>query len=199
MRKRALKLADLFNLILAFVCIVLPVSGQVQQNNLEARINRQNARIDAALKRGALSAEQAQKLHQDLADIGHQINLARQTNDGKLKPNDLVTFKSQLGQTNALIGGYEQAGQRKLAGAEAAGPAWAAGKDGAQNVAQLKRRMKIQERQQLRQEDQAMLQVKEQQQQQYEKEMLEKLGAQRPAILKNEGDIDKIRQSTGAN
>ncbi len=44
-----------------------------------------------------------------------------------------------------------------------------------------------------------MQQVQEMQQQQYEKDMLQTLGKQRPQILQNKQQIQKVREQTGAN
>jgi len=89
--------------------------------------------------------------------------------------------------------------RRRRNGVNPAGPGWVAGQDGAQNAKLLRRRMRMQERRQLQQYDQAMTQVKEQQQQDYEKSMLQKLGSQRPAIKQGHKDVEQIRNETGAN
>ena len=97
-------------------------------------------------------------------------------------------------------GGGKGGNRRRVArAANRIGPGWIKGQDGAQNPNKLKRGMKLQERRQNHQYEQAMNQVKEQQQQQYEKEMLQKLGSQRPVIQENREDIKKVRQATGAN
>jgi hypothetical protein len=43
------------------------------------------------------------------------------------------------------------------------------------------------------------MQVKDQQQQQYEKDVMQTLGSQRPDIKQGRQDIKKVRQQTGAN
>jgi hypothetical protein len=59
------------------------------------------------------------------------------------------------------------------------GPAWHAGQDNAQSPRRLKRAMKIQ--------------------QEYEKQMLQTLGNQRPTIQQSRADLKHERQTTGAN
>jgi hypothetical protein len=178
-----------------------PAVGQGNSgvDDLDARINRMTRRVNFGLKQGFIQQDQADKLQNDLKDIGMQAASARKANGGQLKPTDLTGFESRLNQNSNLIQSYNRAGSRKTAAPNATGPAWVKGDDGAQDPRMLKRRMKAQEQKQLQQEDAAIMQVKEQQQQQYEKEMLEKLGSQRPTILKNKQDLDQIRQNTGAN
>jgi len=191
--------------ILLATCLSLAASlpahsqGTAGADDIDARVNRLSRRINFALKQGNIQQDQAEKLQSDLKDIGIQAAAARKTNGGQLKPTDLTGFESQLNQKFNLIKSYSQSGVRSTADKNASGPTWAKGQDGAQDPRTLKKRMKAQEKRQLEQEDQAIMQVKEQQQQQYEKEMLEKLGSQRPTILKNKQDIDQVRQNTGAN
>jgi hypothetical protein len=192
------RLAIPFTLALA-ISLQTSVSAQSQKNDVDARIQQLKSKISFGVKQGTIGSDQAQKLRSELQDIGSQAASARQSNGGKLRPRDLSGLDSRLNQQANVIHSYNHAGSRKVVSQRAIGPAWVAGQDGAQDVNKLKRQMKIQERRQLHQEEQAMLQVKEQQQQQYEKEMLEKLGSQRPDILKNKQDIDQIRQNTGAN
>jgi len=173
--------------------------SQAGGDDIDARITRLTRRIDFGVKQGMIQQDQANKLQSDLKDIGMQAAASRKSNGGSLNPTDLAGLESRLNQKFNIIQSYNQAGARKTVDANASGPAWAKGDDGAQDTRTLKRRMKLQEQRQLRMEDQAIMQVKEQQQQQYEKEMLQKLGSQRPAILQNKQEIDQIRQNTGAN
>ena len=101
---------------------------------------------------------------------------------------------SQAGR--AVKPGPNVRGQRRMS---PAGPAWIKGQDGAQNTRKLKQQMKIQNRRMMHQYDQAQLQVREQQQQEYEKAMLPNLASQRPKIQQNRQDIKRLRQETGAN
>jgi hypothetical protein len=103
----------------------------------------------------------------------------------------------QSGQAGrAVKPGANVRGQRRMG---PAGPAWIKGQDGAQNTRKLKHQMKVQNRRMMHQYDQAQLQVREQQQQEYEKAMLPALASQRPKIQQNRQDIKHLRQETGAN
>jgi hypothetical protein len=172
---------------------------QAGGDDIDTRITRLTRRINFGVKQGTIQQDQADKLQSDLKDIGMQAEASRKSNGGSLNPTDRAGLESRLNQKFNIIQSYNQAGARKTVDSSASGPAWAKGEDGAQDARALKRRMKLQEQRQLRQEEQAMMQVREQQQQQYEKEMLQKLGSQRPTILQNKQDIDQIRQNTGAN
>jgi len=196
LRHTSFPLALLFGLL---VQGTVPLFAQAQTDDIDARITKLNGNIGFSVKQGTIEQEQASKLRAELRDVRMQAAGLRQNSGGKLKPKDLAGLESKLNQQANIIHSYNQAGSRKAVSQRAIGPSWIAGQDGAQNVNKLKRQMKIQERRQLHQEEQAILQVKEQQQQQYEKEMLQKLGSQRPAILKNKEDIDQIRQTSGAN
>jgi hypothetical protein len=172
---------------------------QAGGDDIDGRITRLTRRINFGVKQGTIQQDQADKLQSDLKDIGMQAEASRKANGGTLTPTDRASLESRLNQKLNIIRSYNQAGTRQTVDSNASGPAWAKGDDGAQDARALKRRMKAQEQRQLRQEEQAMMQVREQQQQQYEKEMLQKLGSQRPAILQNKQEIDQIRQNTGAN
>jgi len=202
--KKSNYLATLLILLCACsVPSVVPASAQKNPqaggDDVDARIERLTRRVNFGLKNGNIQKDQADKLINDLNDIGTQAAAARKANGGTLKPTDLTGFQSRLNQNFNVVKSFNQAGARGTVSANASGPGWAKGQDGAQDPRVLKRRMKQQEKRQLEQEDQAIMQVKEQQQQEYEKQMLQKLGSQRPEILKNKQDIDQIRQNTGAN
>jgi hypothetical protein len=192
LRDRLVMVALLFDLLMAN--IVPAIADDVQ-----SRIQDLNQRINFGLRQGAIKPGQADRLRQTLDDIGSKATALRKANRGRLNPTDLAGIESRLNQQTNIIHSYNQAGSRNVVAKNATGPAWVAGSDGAQSPRKLKRQMKIQEQRQLHQFDQANMQIREQQQQQYEKEMLQKLGSQRPEILKNKQDLERIRQDTGAN
>ncbi len=190
LREKSLMVAMVF----AFAGIAPAVA-----DDIGTRIQELNQRINFGVKQGTIKPGQADRLRQTLTDIGSRAGELRKANRGTLKNTDLAGLESRLNQQTNIIHSYNQAGTRQVVAKNATGPAWAAGQDGAQDPRKLKRRMKVQEQRQLHQFDQANMQIREQQQQDYEKEMLQKLGSQRPEILKNKQDLERIRQNTGAN
>jgi hypothetical protein len=170
-----------------------------QDDNIDARISHQMRRINRGVEEGALNQKQARELKDTLNDIALQVERARKKGNGKLNENDITKFDNDLNQNSNSIQTQTGAGKKVKESGDALGPKWAEGSDGAQDPQKLRREMKAQNKRQMKQYDQAMQQVQEMQQQQYEKEMLNTLGGQRPAILKNKQELEKIREKTGAN
>lgn len=61
------------------------------------------------------------------------------------------------------------------------------------------KKMKAQEARELRQEKQVNEQTLEQQQLDYEKEVVNSLGQQRPAIQKKKNELEEVRKESGAD
>lgn len=170
-----------------------------QNDDIDARIQRQTRRINKALQEGTLKPKQATELRNNLKNIAREAESERGQGKGKLSVTQVTKLDNDLNQNFNNILTQTGAGKKIKESSAALGPKWSPGEDGAQDAKKLRAQMKIQEKRQLRQYDQAMQQVQEQQQQQYEKDMLNTLGQQRPAILQNKQDLEKIRQKTGAN
>jgi hypothetical protein len=190
--------------LVLFFCLIIINAGlelvvQAQDDDLDARVSRQMSRIKRGEKEGTVNQKQAKKLKDDLNDIALQIENARKKGNGKLSTTQTTKFDNALNQNFNTIQTELGAGKKIKESGVASGPRWSQGTDGAQDPKALRRQMKIQEARQLRQYGQAMQQVQEMQQQQYEKDMLQTLGQQRPEILKNKQQIEQIRDKTGAN
>lgn len=170
-----------------------------QNDDIDIRIGRQMRRINSGEQAHRLSAKQAKELKQSLNNIAIQVETARKKNNGSLTAAQITKFDNDLNQNFNNIQTFLGAGKKVKTSGNELGPRWASGTDGAQDPKTLRRQMKVQERRQLKQYDQAMQQVQEMQQQEYEKEMLKTLGQQRPQILDNKEQLQKIRQQTGAN
>ncbi|MBP7862110.1 hypothetical protein KA183_10530 [bacterium] len=165
----------------------------------DARIKRQYSRIDTALKSGSLTQDQADSLKANVADIQRDVDAKKASNGGSLKPEDLKTVESQLNENSNQIQAAQSGGSKNVNGSNTLGAKWAKGADGAQNPNKLKKEMKSEENREVRQEKQALEQKVENQQLDYEKQMVEKLGEQRPAIQKNKSDLQDIRKESGAD
>lgn len=193
----------LISLLIASGVLLLPVQSQnvpgLVSDNIEKRIEHQKMRIQSALGEGTISQEKAKQLNQSLDDLGKRTVDLRRQNGGTLKPEDLLKTENVLNQNNQLIKSFEGAGQSQKEPGSAIGPSWSPGPDGAQNPASLLKKMKAQERQELRQEKQALEQKTEQQQLEYERSMIPKLGDQRKNILKQQSEVKQIRSESGAN
>lgn len=163
------------------------------------RIKRQYLRIESGVKDGSLSQDVASKLKSNVSQIEIDFNAKRQAAGGRLNPEDMKTIQSQLNENSDQIETAEAGGTKKVSSSKALGPKWTPGPDGAQNVKSLKKQMKAEEKRELRQERQALEQKLEGQQLDYEKQMVEKLGEQRPEIQKKKSDLQEIRQESGAD
>jgi len=170
-----------------------------QDDDLDARISRQMRRINRGQKEGTVNQKQAKELKDELNGIALEIENARKKANGKLSNTQTTKFDNALNQNFNTIQTQLGAGKKVKESGAASGPRWSKGTDGAQDPKALRRQMKIQEARQLKQYSQAMQQVQEMQQQQYEKDMLQTLGQQRPQILKNKQQIEQLRDKTGAN
>jgi hypothetical protein len=165
----------------------------------EMRIKRQYMRIKRGEMTGQLSSEQAKTLRQAVADAESQLQELQTKGEGNLKPEDLKAVESRLhenaNQIQTMLGG----GTHKVESEKVLGPNWTPGPDGAQDPKSLLKQMKSEEKRELRQERQRNMQAIEQQQLEYEKSMLNKLGNQRPEIQKDKRQLENIRQKSGAD
>lgn len=165
----------------------------------DARIKKQYSRIDSALKSGSLTQDQADSLKANVADIQRDVDTKKASNGGSLKAEDLKTIESQLNENSNQIQAAQAGGSKNVNGSNTLGAKWAKGADGAQNPNKLNKEMKAEEKRELRQEKQALEQKVENQQLDYEKQMVEKLGEQRPEIQKKKSDLQDIRKESGAD
>lgn len=173
-----------------------PANGAT--DDLNTRIHRQLQRIERGVKIGAINADQANRLKGSVLSLQGQVAAKRQA-DGTLKKEDLTLLENLFNQNSNLIHSTIGAGEHKPDGAAAVGPAWTPGKDGAQNSASLLKEMKIENRREMRQERQALEQKLEQQQLDYEHQMIPELANQRKAILNGKQQLKDIRKEQNAN
>jgi hypothetical protein len=122
-------------------------------------------------------------------------DLARVDGDAEQLKQVLNALSQNANQISTALG----AGTSEEAGADALGPNWKPGKDGAQDPKALLKQMKKQEARELRQERQANEQILEQQQLDYEKEVISNLGQQKPAIQKKKNQLEEVRKENNAN
>lgn len=178
-------------------------AAEAQKQNhkvtLEARIKKQYARIDTAVKDGKISADKADELRANLADIENSIASMKQAGGGSLNAEQHTQVANLLKQSFNQIVTASGAGTEVEQGADVLGPTWKTGKDGAQDPKALLKQMKSQEKRALRQQRQAAMQALEQQQLQYEKDMINTLGKQKPAIQDSKSQLQQVRQQSGAN
>lgn len=199
LKTKEISVAALVALALAAGNVPLCFADEPSKDALDSRITRQRHRIKAGLKEGSISQKQATDLLSTLDGIAGDIAASRSNNGGKLKPEQLKRFTNVLNQNSNQIDSFNAAGVSKPQGANALGPKWTSGPDGAQNPKTLLKRMKAEERRELRQERQATEQKIEQQQMDYEKEMTERLGEQRKSVLQSKKDLEEVRKDSGAN
>jgi hypothetical protein len=178
---------------------IFVLSAVAQGDDIDVRIKRQMHRINNGEKERYLKAKQAKQLKDALNDIALRVEAARKKSNGKLTENQITKFDNDLNQNSNNIKTQLGAGKKVKEPGSVLGPNWATDTDGAQDPKTLRRQMKLQEQRQLKQYGQSMQQVQEMQQQQYEKDMLKTLGQQRPQILKNKQELEKVREETGAN
>ncbi len=169
------------------------------QDSIAQRIQRQRRRIKRALKMGSITDDQAQKLLKGVTEIEGQTQQLRAQNGGTLKPEDLKQIDNSLNQSWHEIISVAGAGKRPVQSGDVLGPKWKPGLDGAQKSDALIKEMRRENRRELRQERQSNAQKLEQQQLQYEKEMVDKLGAQREDILKQKDELKDVRKESGAD
>lgn len=167
-------------------------------DNIAQRIHRQNVRINHGVKTGTIKPDQATKLRASLSGLEQQVAGKRQA-DGTLKKEDLTQFENVLNQNNNMIRSLTGAGESVADGGNVLGPKWTPGKDGAQDAAALEKEMKIENRREVRQERQAIEQKIEQQQLDYEHQMLPELATQKKTILKGKQQTKDIRQEQDSN
>ena len=167
--------------------------------SLAARIKRQYARIDQAVGEGKISPDKAGELKANPAGIENNIAAMKQAGGGTLNKEQIISTANQLKQSFNQILTAAGAGSEVEEGADVLGPTWKAGQDGAQDPKALLKQMKSQEKRALRQQRQAAMQALEQQQLQYEKEMINTLGKQKPAIEESKSQLQQVRQQAGAN
>jgi hypothetical protein len=168
------------------------LSANVSMDNIDARIKR-------GVDSGALSAQQATSLRDSLKALADQVASERQANGGQLKPEQLKHAENVLNESNSQIKSFVGAGTKKVDSEKVLGPEWSPGLDGAQNPAALHKQMKQEEKRELRQYNQAMQQKTEEQQLEYEKNVVPKLGGQRKTVLQQKKQLNEIRKESGAN
>ncbi|MFA7336228.1 MAG: hypothetical protein WC028_05550 [Candidatus Obscuribacterales bacterium] len=173
--------------------------GGKKADNINARIKRQHKKIDAAVKNGQLNEQQANRLHMDVANIENRAKNERLQNGGELNQQQHTTIENLLNQSLNQIETAMGVGTTVPAGANPLGANWQPGPDGAQDPDALKKKLKAQERRALRQEKQANMQAIEQQQLQYEKEVINNLGDQRTKIKQEKEQLENVRNNSGAN
>lgn len=173
--------------------------SRVPKDLIGLRVKRQLKRIQSGLDSGKLTAEQADKLRLLVNKVSSDAKAMRDQNGGALKDEQLVQVKSNLDQTFNQIETALGAGTKLPEDGSALGPKWKAGEDGAQDPKALLKQMKAQEKRALRQERQNNMQMLEQQQLDYEKEVVNKLGQQRPAIQEKKQELQNVREQAGAN
>lgn len=168
-------------------------------DNINGRIKRQQKRIDVALKNGQLSEQQANRLHMDVANIENRAKTERLQNGGELNPQQHTTIENLLNESLNQIETAIGVGTAVPSGANPLGANWQPGPDGAQDPDALRKKLKAQERRALRQEKQANMQAIEQQQLQYEKEVINNLGDQKTKIKQEKEQLENVRNNSGAN
>lgn len=165
----------------------------------EGRIRHQRERISRGISQGTITEEQAKKLRASLDSLEASLNSQRQANGGELKEEQLVQAENSLNQSNDMIKSFESAGSKVVDNGKVLGPTWSTGKDGAQNSGNLLKKMKDENKREQRQYRQAMEQNTEQQQLDYEKQMMQKFQNQRQNIQQQQGDLKNERKETGAD
>lgn len=174
-----------------------PDPGKKHSLTIDERVKHQYKRIDKGLKEGKLTEEQANKLRAMVIAVESDIKAKR--SNGQLKPEDKTQIENTLKQNANLISTALGAGTSAPEGEGVLGPEWKAGKDGAQDPKKLLKQMKSQEARQLRQEKQNMEQIMEQQQLDYQKQVIYNLGQQKSAIQKKKKELENVRNESGAN
>lgn len=169
------------------------------EKGVDIRVQRQYKRIALGLKNDKLTEQQANNLRTLVFNVESDVKSKREGNSGKLNAEQLKQVLNALSQNANQINTALGAGTSQNAGADALGPNWKPGKDGAQDPKALLKQMKKQEARELRQEKQANEQIIEQQQLDYEKEVISNLGQQKPAIQKKKNQLEEVRKENGAN
>lgn len=174
-----------------------PGTGKKHSLTIDERVKHQYKRIDKGLKEGKLTEDQANKLRAMVIAVESDIKAKRK--NGQLNPEDKTQIENTLKQNGNLISTALGAGTSVPEGEDVLGPEWKAGKDGAQDPKKLLKQMKAQESRQLRQEKQNMEQIMEQQQLDYQKQVIYNLGQQKSAIQKKKKELENVRNESGAN
>lgn len=169
------------------------------EKGVDARLQRQFKRIAHGLKNGKLTQQQADNLRTLVLNVQNDVKSKRAGNSGKLNAEQLKQVLNALSQNSNQINTALGAGTSEDAGPDALGPNWKPGRDGAQDPKALLKQMKKQEARELRQERQANEQILEQQQLDYEKEVISNLGQQKPAIQKKKNQLEEVRKENNAN
>lgn len=167
--------------------------------SVDERVKRQYRKIDAGLKSGAIDDATAHHLKELVGGIEQQIRVNRASNSGDLKPEQTTNIQNSLNQSAHQIRTAIGGGTTSVESGDVLGPQWSRGLDGAQNSRKLLGGMKSEERRELRQEKQANEQTLENQQLDYERQMMVKLGNQRKQIQKNKGNLQDVRKEQGAD
>ncbi len=175
------------------------IAGTALRDPVDGRVQRQHWRISHALKVGLITQDQATDLKRNVDDIAAQVQQLRQQNGGKLKPEDLTQIENSLNQSSDQIRTVAESGHAEVQSGKVLGATWSKGPDGAQNPKELLKQMKKENNRELRQERQSNEQKIEQQQLQYEREMVEHLGEQKQNILQQKDQLKDVRKESGAD
>ena len=165
----------------------------------DMRVKKQFKRIEMGLKSGKLTEAQANKLRNLVSAVEQDIKAKRAANGGELKEEEKVRIENVLKQNANQINTALGAGTSLGEGPDVLGPEWKPGPDGAQNPKALLKQMKAQEKRALRQEKQANEQALEQQQLDYDKEVIYNLSQQKAAVQKKKKELENVRKESGAN
>jgi hypothetical protein len=168
-------------------------------DSVDGRVQRQHWRISHALKVGLITQDQSTDLKRNVDDIAAQVKQLRQQNGGTLKPEDLKQIENSLNQSSDQIRTVAESGHAEVQSGKVLGATWSKGPDGAQNPKELLKKMKQENNRELRQERQSSEQKLEQQQLQYEREMVEHLGEQKQNILQQKDELKDVRKESGAD
>lgn len=165
---------------------------------INRRLNRQRRIINNRLQNGFLTGAQAKKFNSTVDDIQADFQQLKGSS-GVLKEEDVNRLTNALNQNANELRSTATSGTSVVQGANALGPEWSKGPDGAQNPRTLLQEMRQEHQREMRQEKQSNEQKLEMQQQDYEREMVESLGEQRGKILKKKEELKEVREESGAN
>lgn len=173
-------------------------SDKAKPANPEIRIKRQYRRIEFGLKRGKLTEAQAEKLRVMVLNVETDFKAKRDAS-GNLNEEQEKQIQNALNQNFNQINSALGMGTSTVEGKDTLGPEWKPGADGAQDPKALLKSMKAQQKRMLRQERQQNEQMIEQQELDYEKEVVHNLSNEKEAIQKKKNELENVRQESGAN
>lgn len=173
-------------------------AGKAKQANPDVRIKRQYRRIELGLKRGKLTEAQAEKLRVMVMSVENDLKSKRDAS-GNLNEEQEKQIQNALNQNFNQINTALGMGTSMIEGKDTLGPEWKPGPDGAQDPKALLKKMKAQQTRMLRQEKQQNEQMIEQQELDYEKEVVHNLSNQKESIQKKKNELENVRKESGAN